>query len=165
MFRPFLAEGSSHDVDSSVLAFKQTAHGSYRERMKKVGPKLLEPIMRVEVVTSKKHLGDPSSLFSILSSAAVRYVNCCCLFTSVAALVALLLAVEIWSLCCCLGALVLAIAFLLLLAVFAELVQCVSTLRGITEGRDSNSIQLAKFDVVPHHVQNQLSAKEEVVAS
>ncbi|KAM7491259.1 hypothetical protein LguiA_034180 [Lonicera macranthoides] len=48
---------------------------------------------------------------------------------------------------------------------FAELVRCVSTLRGMIEGRDSNSIQLAKFDVVPHHVQNQLSAKEEVVAS
>lgn len=56
--RAVLAEGSSHNVDSSALAFKLAAHGAYRERMKNVGPKLLKPIMRVEVVTSKEHLGD-----------------------------------------------------------------------------------------------------------
>ncbi|KAM7491261.1 hypothetical protein LguiA_034182 [Lonicera macranthoides] len=56
--RAVLVEGSSHDVDSSEMAFKLAAYGAYRERMKKVGPNLLEPIMRVEVVTSKEHLGD-----------------------------------------------------------------------------------------------------------
>jgi elongation factor G len=40
----------------------------------------------------------------------------------------------------------------------AEMFQYVSTLRGMTKGRASYTMQLAKFDVVPQHIQNQLSA-------
>lgn len=48
----------------------------------------------------------------------------------------------------------------------AEMFQYVSTLRGMTKGRASYTMQLAKFDVVPQHIQNQLSAaKEEAVAA
>lgn len=46
----------------------------------------------------------------------------------------------------------------------AEMFQYVSTLRGMTKGRASYTMQLAKFDVVPQHIQNQLAAKEEVAA-
>lgn len=48
----------------------------------------------------------------------------------------------------------------------AEMFQYVSTLRGMTKGRASYTMQLAKFDVVPTHIQNQLSAaKEEAVTA
>lgn len=48
----------------------------------------------------------------------------------------------------------------------AEMFQYVSTLRGMTKGRASYTMQLAQFDVVPQHIQNQLSAsKEEEVAA
>lgn len=53
-----LVDGSYHDVDSSVLAFQLAARGAFREGMKKAAPKMLEPIMRVEVVTPEEHLGD-----------------------------------------------------------------------------------------------------------
>lgn len=47
----------------------------------------------------------------------------------------------------------------------AEMFQYVSTLRGMTKGRASYTMQLAKFDVVPQHIQNQLANKEEPVAA
>jgi elongation factor G len=48
----------------------------------------------------------------------------------------------------------------------AEMFQYVSTLRGMTKGRASYTMQLAKFDVVPQHIQNQLStAKAEEAAA
>ena len=42
-----LYDGSYHDVDSSVLAFQIAARGAFRDGMKKGGPRLLEPIMKV----------------------------------------------------------------------------------------------------------------------
>jgi len=57
-FRAVLVDGSYHDVDSSVLAFQIAARGAFREGMRKAGPRLLEPIMRVEVITPEEHLGD-----------------------------------------------------------------------------------------------------------
>lgn len=56
--RAALVDGSYHDVDSSVLAFQVAARGAFREGMRKAAPRLLEPIMRVEVVTPEEHLGD-----------------------------------------------------------------------------------------------------------
>ena len=47
----------------------------------------------------------------------------------------------------------------------AEMFQYVSTLRGMTKGRASYIMQLAKFDVVPQHIQNQLASKEQEVAA
>jgi elongation factor G len=48
----------------------------------------------------------------------------------------------------------------------AEMFQYVSTLRGMTKGRASYTMQLAKFDVVPQHIQNQISvAKTEEAAA
>lgn len=47
----------------------------------------------------------------------------------------------------------------------AEMFQYVSTLRGMTKGRASYVMQLAKFDVVPQHIQNQLATKEQEVAA
>ncbi len=57
-FKATLVDGASHDVDSSVLAFEIAARAAFREGMQKAGPKLLEPVMRVEVVTPEEYMGD-----------------------------------------------------------------------------------------------------------
>jgi elongation factor G len=53
-----LYDGASHDVDSSVMAFEIAARAAFREGMRQAGPKLLEPVMRVEVVTPEDYMGD-----------------------------------------------------------------------------------------------------------
>ena len=53
-----LFDGDSHDVDSSVMAFEIASRAAFREGAAKAGPKLLEPIMRVEVVTPEEYMGD-----------------------------------------------------------------------------------------------------------
>jgi elongation factor G len=52
-----LIDGAYHEVDSSVLAFEIAARAAAREGIQKAGPKLLEPIMKVEVVTPEDYLG------------------------------------------------------------------------------------------------------------
>jgi elongation factor G len=53
-----LTDGAYHDVDSSVLAFEIAARAAFKEGMSKAGPVLLEPIMKVEVVTPEDYMGD-----------------------------------------------------------------------------------------------------------
>ncbi|ALE03671.1 elongation factor G [Bartonella ancashensis] len=53
-----LVDGAYHDVDSSVLAFEIAARAAFREGAKKAGAQLLEPIMKVEVVTPEDYVGD-----------------------------------------------------------------------------------------------------------
>ncbi|TPG10972.1 elongation factor G [Sphingomonas oligophenolica] len=57
-FEVHLYDGAYHDVDSSALAFEICARGAMREAAQKAGIKLLEPIMKVEVVTPEDYLGD-----------------------------------------------------------------------------------------------------------
>ena len=56
-FKVALIDGKFHDVDSSVLAFEIAARMGMREGMRKAGAKLLEPIMKVEVVTPEDYTG------------------------------------------------------------------------------------------------------------
>jgi elongation factor G len=56
-FKVQLLDGKFHDVDSSVLAFEIAARMCMREGMRKAGAKLLEPIMKVEVVTPEEYTG------------------------------------------------------------------------------------------------------------
>ncbi len=56
-FKVQLLEGKYHDVDSSVLAFEIAARMCMREGLRKAGAKLLEPIMKVEVVTPEEYTG------------------------------------------------------------------------------------------------------------
>ena len=52
-----LMDGASHDVDSSVLAFEIASRAAFREGMQKARPVLLEPMMKVEVVTPDEYAG------------------------------------------------------------------------------------------------------------
>ena len=53
-----LVDGAYHDVDSSVLAFEVAARYAYKEAMPKAGPVILEPTMKVEVITPEEYMGD-----------------------------------------------------------------------------------------------------------
>ena len=53
-----LTDGAYHDVDSSVLAFEIAGRAGFREAIEKAAPRILEPIMRVEVVTPEEYVGD-----------------------------------------------------------------------------------------------------------
>jgi len=53
-----LLDGDFHDVDSSVLAFEIAAKAAYKEAMPEAGPVILEPIMKVEVITPEDYMGD-----------------------------------------------------------------------------------------------------------
>jgi len=57
-FKATLIDGAYHDVDSSALAFEIATRANFREAIAKAGPKLLEPVMRVEVVTPEDYMGD-----------------------------------------------------------------------------------------------------------
>ncbi|KAL9268454.1 Elongation factor G-2, chloroplastic-like protein [Drosera capensis] len=134
--RAVLIDGSFHDVDSSILAFQLAARGAFKEGMKKAGAKLLEPVMRVEVVTPDEHLGDVIGDLNSRRGQINTFGDKPGGLKVVDALVPL-----------------------------AEMFQYVSTLRGMTKGRASYSMQLAKFEVVPQHIQSQLVTKEELVAA
>ena len=53
-----LVDGSYHEVDSSERSFKIAGSMAFKEGMKRAKPKLLEPVMAVEVVTPEEYLGD-----------------------------------------------------------------------------------------------------------
>lgn len=53
-----LYDGAYHEVDSNVMCFEIAARAAFREGMNQASPKLLEPIMKVEVVTPEEYMGD-----------------------------------------------------------------------------------------------------------
>ena len=53
-----LTDGSFHPVDSDQLSFELAAHNAFRNACPKAGPVLMEPIMKVEVVTPEENMGD-----------------------------------------------------------------------------------------------------------
>jgi elongation factor G len=57
-FKVTLVDGAYHDVDSSALAFEIAARAAFKEAMAGAGPQLLEPVMKVEVVTPEEYMGD-----------------------------------------------------------------------------------------------------------
>jgi elongation factor G len=57
-FKIALIDGKYHDVDSSALAFEIAARACFKEGVSKAGPRLLEPVMKVEVVTPEDYMGD-----------------------------------------------------------------------------------------------------------
>ncbi|MEY4746988.1 MAG: fusA-3, elongation factor elongation factor [Candidatus Parcubacteria bacterium] len=59
-----LYDGSYHDVDSSEIAFKLAAINAMQEAVQKAKPVLLEPIMKLEVVTPEKFMGDVTGMIN-----------------------------------------------------------------------------------------------------
>jgi elongation factor G len=57
-FKATLFDGASHDVDSSVMAFEIASRAAFREGISGAKPVLLEPMMKVEVVTPEDYMGD-----------------------------------------------------------------------------------------------------------
>lgn len=57
-FKATLIDGAFHDVDSSPLAFELGAKGAFKEMANKAGPKMLEPIMKEEIITPEEYMGD-----------------------------------------------------------------------------------------------------------
>ena len=53
-----LYDGAYHEVDSNVMCFEMAARAAFREGMRQANPKLLEPVMKVEVVTPEEYMGD-----------------------------------------------------------------------------------------------------------
>ncbi len=57
-FKVVLKDGGFHAVDSSAIAFEIAAKAAYRQTIKKAGPQILEPVMKVDVFTPEDHVGD-----------------------------------------------------------------------------------------------------------
>lgn len=128
-FSAKLIDGAYHDVDSSVLAFEIAGRAAFREGIKKAGPRLMEPIMKVEVVTPEESLGDVigdlNSRRGQVSGLGDRGKA-----KTVSALVPL-----------------------------SELFSYVGNLRSMTKGRASYSMELNGYDLVPPNIEIELKAK------
>jgi elongation factor G len=128
-FQARLVDGAYHDVDSSVLAFEIAGRAAFREGIRKAGPRLMEPIMKVEVVTPEESLGDVigdlNSRRGQISGLGDRGKA-----KTVTSLVPL-----------------------------AELFSYVGNLRSMTKGRASYSMELNGYELVPPNIEIEIKAK------
>jgi elongation factor G len=124
-----LVDGAYHDVDSSVLAFEIASRAAFKELREKGGPKLLEPIMAVEVVTPEEYLGsvigDLNGRRGMIQGQDMR------------------------------GNAVVVNAFVPLANMFGY----VNTLRGMSQGRAQFTMQYDHYEAVPQHVADEVIKK------
>jgi elongation factor G len=123
-------DGSYHDVDSSEMAFKIAASMAFRDGMLKASPVLLEPIMKVEVVTPEENLGD---VMGDLNSRRGRILG-----------MSSRKGAEVVDAEVPLG----------------EMFGYTTDLRSMTKGRASSSMQLKLYREVPRNVQEEIAAKK-----
>jgi len=128
-FEVHLTDGAYHDVDSSALAFEICARGAMREAAQKAGIKLLEPIMKVEVVTPEEYLGD---VIGDMNSrrGQIQGTDSRGNAQTVEAMVPL-----------------------------ANMFGYVNQLRSFTQGRAQYSMQFSHYDEVPQNVADEVKAK------
>ena len=128
-FKATLYDGDHHDVDSSVLAFEIAARAAFREGISKAEPALLEPMMKVEVVTPEEYLGD---VLGDLSSRRgdIQEMNSRGNANVVNAIVPL-----------------------------ANMFGYVNNLRSLTQGRANYSMQFNHYELVPSNVAEEVKAK------
>ncbi len=128
-FEVHLTDGAYHDVDSSALAFEICARGAMREAAQRAGIKLLEPIMKVEVVTPEDYLGD---VIGDMNSrrGQIQGTDSRGNAQTVEAMVPL-----------------------------ANMFGYVNQLRSFTQGRASYSMQFSHYDEVPANVADEVKAK------
>lgn len=128
-FEILLYDGAYHDVDSSALAFEICARGAMREGAQKAGITLLEPIMKVEVVTPEDYLGD---VIGDMNSrrGQIQGTDSRGNAQVVEAMVPL-----------------------------ANMFGYVNSLRSFTQGRAQYSMQFSHYDEVPQNVADEVKAK------
>ncbi|MGV6810951.1 MAG: elongation factor G [Brevirhabdus sp.] len=128
-FKVALIDGKFHDVDSSVLAFEIAARMCMREGMKKAGAKLLEPMMKVEVITPEEYtggiIGDLTSRRGQVSGQEPR------------------------------GNAVAIAAFVPLANMFGY----INTLRSMSSGRAQFTMQFDHYEAVPANISEEIQAK------
>ena len=124
-----LIDGAYHDVDSSVLAFEIAGRAGFREGAKKAGAKLLEPIMKVEVVSPDEYagsiMGDLNSRRGLIQGTEIRGVS-----TVINAMVPL-----------------------------ANMFGYVSSLRSMSQGRAQFTMQFDHYEQVPQAIAQEVQAK------
>jgi len=128
-FKVALIDGKFHDVDSSVLAFEIAARMCMREGMRLAGAKLLEPMMKVEVITPEEYtggiIGDLTSRRGQVSGQEPR------------------------------GNAVAIDAFVPLANMFGY----INTLRSMSSGRAQFTMQFDHYDPVPNNISEEIQAK------
>ena len=128
-FKVALIDGAYHDVDSSVLAFEIAARAAMREGLRKAGAKMLEPIMKVEVVTPDEYtggiIGDLTSRRGQISGQEAR------------------------------GNAVVVNAFVPLANMFGY----INTLRSMSSGRANFTMQFAHYEPVPQNISDEIQKK------
>ncbi len=121
-FKATLFDGSYHDVDSNALTFEIAAKACFREAMRKAGPILLEPVMKVETVTPGDYLGDVIGDFNrrrgMIQDQLERGTN-----------IAVVANVPL-----------------------SEMFGYIGQLRGMTSGRASYTMEFSHYDPVPRSV-------------
>jgi elongation factor G len=128
-FKVSLIDGAYHDVDSSVLAFEIAARAAMRDGLKKAGAKLLEPIMKVEVVTPEDYtggiIGDLTSRRGHVQGQDTRGNA-----NAITAMVPL-----------------------------ANMFGYINTLRSMSSGRANFTMQFDHYDAVPQNISDEIQAK------
>jgi len=121
-FKATLVDGSYHDVDSNALTFEIAAKACFREAMRKAGPILLEPVMKVETVTPGDYLGDVIGDINRRRGSIVDQVE---RGTNIAVVATVPL---------------------------SEMFGYIGHLRGMTSGRASYTMEFSHYDPVPRNV-------------
>ncbi|MFP7572324.1 elongation factor G [Marivita sp. S2033] len=128
-FKVALIDGKFHDVDSSVLAFEIAGRMGMREGMRKAGAKLLEPVMKVEVVTPEDYtggiIGDLTSRRGQVTGQEPRGNA-----VAIAAMVPL-----------------------------ANMFGYINTLRSMSSGRAQFTMQFDHYDPVPQNISDEIQSK------
>jgi elongation factor G len=130
-----LYDGSFHDVDSSEMAFKIAGSMGFQAAAKKADPVILEPIMKVEVTTPEEFMGD---VIGDLNSKRGRIQ-------------------EMTDR----GQAKVVLAFVPL----AEMFGYTTTLRSMTQGRASNSMEFDHYEAVPPNVAQEIIGKQAAAKS
>jgi elongation factor G len=125
-----LMDGAYHDVDSSVLAFEIAARSAFREAMEKAGPIILEPMMKVEVVSPEEYMGD---VIGDINSRRGQIQN-----------------VEARDVAQVITAKV----------PLASMFGYVNSLRSLSQGRSSYSMEFDSYEPVPNAVAEEIKAKK-----
>ena len=125
-----LIDGAYHDVDSSVLAFEIASRSAFREAMEKAGSIILEPIMKVEVVTPEEYMGD---VIGDINSRRGQIMN--------------LESRDVAQVIC---------AKVPLASMFGY----VNSLRSLSQGRASYSMEFDSYQAVPANVAEEIRAKK-----